>query len=101
MLYYLAKYRELHHLLSLTFEKQDNLEKAIQHMQQAVYFFRAQNPHYLYAKALRALADVQLKTGEREEGIHTLQEAELEASKLREGNELIRKIQETKRKYLL
>lgn len=107
LLYYLAKYRlyylagELHHLLSLTFEKQDNLEKAIQHMQQAVYFFRAQNREYLYAKALRALADVQLKTGEREEGIRMLQKAEIEASKLKEGNDLIEKIQETKRKYLL
>lgn len=70
-------------------------------MQQAIYFFRVQSQDYYYVKALRALADVQLKAGKREEGIHTLQKAELEAGKLREGNDLITKIQETKRKYLL
>ncbi|CCQ93901.1 putative Transcriptional regulator [[Clostridium] ultunense Esp] len=100
ILYQLGEY---HHLLSLTHEMKGELREAINLMRKAVYIFYTEGRYELYVRALRALADVQLKNGEIDEGKRNLEKVEKELPLLPDANPMKKKIYEklfeTKRKY--
>lgn len=94
---------EIHHLLSLTHEKKGQLEEAVDFMERAACFFYTENRYELYLRALRALADVQLKKGDVEGGKENLEKVEKELLSLPDISPMKKKIYEqlmiTKRKY--
>lgn len=94
-------YAEIHHLLGVTYDKVNQLPKAIKHMKKAAHLFFADEEMYYYLKSMRALAEYQFKAGNDREGITSLNIVKEKLGELEDPKDLPALLDETERKFLI
>lgn len=93
-------FAKLHHLVGIAYEMKEHLKEAKIYVKRAADFFLIDNQLFNYLKTLRALAEIQFKLGNFDEGTRALQivrERIVELSDPKNSPEMIKKMEE---KYL-
>jgi transcriptional regulator with XRE-family HTH domain len=90
----------LHHLLGIAHEELNILDEAENHMSKAAQFFLADSKTFYHVKALRALSEIQFKSGRTHEGLHTLRLVEKKVTDLSDPKNLPNLIEKMKDMYL-
>jgi transcriptional regulator with XRE-family HTH domain len=90
----------LHHMLSIAYEKLNELEEAEEYMTRATQIFLAESKLFFHVKALRALCEIQFKAGKTQAGLESLHLAEERVLELTDPKDLLELIEKMKRTYL-